>query len=298
MSAFANGVLFGGDIDLAAVQGALGRRLAIVRVYDRIGERFLSRQLAGLMSQGTTALVSLDTTPPGPTYAAIAAGREDATIMGWLKSVEQAAVTYHLPAIFVTFEHEADNLSKHQGLGTPAQFVQAWDHIHALATSAHLDWNQGGRIHWAMILMHYAYLNGKAASFWPGTGEADVVAADGYNTGGCRQARRAGRTGGGFTGQVPPVTPASLFAKAVSFAAARHVPLFIAEWGSVAYSSPSVRVSFIQQMQSFVQSNPQIGAALYWDSQVPPCNYILNNSPSSLAALATMGRYFQGQVTG
>ena len=71
--------------------------------------------------------------------------------------------------------------------------------------------------------------------------------------------------------------------------AARHVPLFIAEWGSVAYSSPSVRVGFIQQMQSFVQSNPQIGAALYWDSQVPPCNYILNNSPSSLAALASMG---------
>jgi hypothetical protein len=297
-AAAANGVLFGGDIKFAAVQGALGRKLAIVRVYDVIGERFLTPTLASLMSQGTTVLVSLDTYPgSGPSYASIAAGQHDSTIMAWLKSVEQAAVTYHLPAVYVTFEHEADNISKHQGLGTPAQFVQAWDHIHALAVSAHLDWNQGGRIHWAMILMHFAYLNGSAAAYWPGTGEADIVAADGYNTGGCRQARH---TGGGFTfGRTPAVSPASLFSKVVSFAAARgHVPVFIAEWGSVPYSSPSVRVSFIQQMQSFVQANPEIAGVLYWNSAVPPCNYTVNNSPTSLAALATMGRVFQGQLVG
>ena len=35
-----NGVMFGGDVPLAAVQGALGRKLAIVRVYDRLGQTF------------------------------------------------------------------------------------------------------------------------------------------------------------------------------------------------------------------------------------------------------------------
>jgi hypothetical protein len=298
-AAITHGVLFGGDIKFAAVQGALGRKLAIVRVYDVIGERFLTPKLAQLMSHGTTVLVSLDTFPGhGPNYASIAAGQHDGTIMAWLHSVEHAAVTYHLPAIYVTFEHEADNLSKHRGLGTPAQFVRAWDHIHQLAVSAHLDWQQGGRIHWAMILMHYAYLNGKAASYWPGTREADIVAADGYNTGGCRQARR---THSGFTtGRTPPVTPASLFSKVVTFAVARHVPVFIAEWGSVAYSSPSVRVGFIQQMRRFVQAHREIAGILYWDSQVPPCSYIVNNSPTSLAALAGMGHspHFQGQLTG
>ena len=150
-----------------------------------------------------------------------------------------------------------------------------------------------------MILMHYAYISGKAASFWPGRREADVVAADGYNTGGCRQARR---THSGFTtGRTPAVTPASLFSKVVTFAAARgHVPVFIAEWGSVAYSSPGVRVGFIQQMRRFVQANREIAGILYWDSQVPPCSYVVNNSPTSLAALAGMGHspYFQGQLTG
>jgi hypothetical protein len=280
----AQGVLFGGDLPLAAEEPQLGRRLAIVRIYDVIGDRFPTRREAQLMAQGTTVLVSLDTFPPhGPSYASIAAGREDGTIRSFLESVERAAVTYHLSAIYVTFEHEADNISRHQGLGSPAQFVQAWDHIHQLAVSAHLDWNQGGRIHWAMILMHHAYINGSAASYWPGAGEADVVGVDGYNSGDCR--------GGGHSrGQPQPVSPASIFAAAVSFAAAHgHLPVFIAEWGSVAYSSPSVRVSFIQQMQAFVAANPEIAAAMYWDSQAR-CNYVINNSPSSLAALASMGR--------
>ena len=63
---------------------------------------------------------------------------------------------------------------------------------------------------------------------------------------------------------------------------------------------PGVRVSFIRQMQAFVDANPLIAATLYWDSQVPHCNYEINNSSSSLAALASMGHspYFQGNLTG
>jgi hypothetical protein len=287
----ARGVLFGGDLPLAAEEPALGRRLAIVRIYDLIGERFPTGREAQLMAQGTTILVSLDTFPPyGPSYASIAAGHQDGVIRAFLQSVNQAAVTYHLSAIYVTFEHEADNLSKRRGLGSPAQFIQAWDHVHQLAVSAHLDWNQGGRLHWVFILMHYGYINGKAGSYWPGTGEVDVVGVDGYNRGGC------GHSGA----QPPPASPASLFGTTISFAAAHgHLPVFIAEWGSVAYSAPSVRVSFIQQMQAFVAANPSIAATMYWDSQAR-CNYIINNSPSSLAALASMGHasYMQGKASG
>jgi hypothetical protein len=50
-----------------------------------------------------------------------------------------------------------------------------------------------------------------------------------------------------------------------------------------------VRVNWIQQMQSFVAANPAIHATLYWDSAVQQCNYIINNSPTSLSALAGMG---------
>ena len=191
--------------------------------------------------------------------------------------------------IYITFEHEANDLGTHRGLGSPAQFVQAWDHVHRLAAAAHLNWNDGGRLHWVLILTHYAYINGSAARYWPGKGETDVIAADGYNTGGCRIARR---TGARFTtGQTPVVSPSALFSTTVRFAQAHgNLPVFITEWGSVAYPSPAVRVNWIHQMQSFVDAHHDIAAALYWDSEVPPCNYEINGSSSSLAALASMAR--------
>jgi hypothetical protein len=287
-------VLFGGDVPLTSEEPQLGRRLAIVRVYDLIGQRFPDRRETTLMSQGSTILVSFDTYPGhGPSYASIAAGRQDGTIRAFLDSVEQAAVKYRLRAIYVTFEHEANNVSKHAGLGSPAEFIRAWDHVHQLAAGAHLDWNQGGRLHWVFILTHWGYINNSAASYWPGAGEADIIAADGYNTGGCRHP--------GHGGQNPPVTPASLFSAVVSFAVAHgRLPVFIAEWGSVAYPAPNVRASFIRQMQAFVDANPLIAAALYWDSQVAHCNYEINDSSSSLAALASMGHApdMQGQSVG
>ena len=54
-----------------------------------------------------------------------AAGQEDASIRSFLESVNQSAIRYHLPAIYVTFEHEANVPAHHQGLGTPAQVIQA-----------------------------------------------------------------------------------------------------------------------------------------------------------------------------
>lgn len=286
-------VLFGGDVPLVKEEPQLGRRLAIVRVYDLIGQRFPDRREAALMSQGSTILVSFDTYPrQGPSYASIAAGREDGTIRAFLDSVEQAAVKYRLGAIYVTFEHEANNVSRHAGLGSPAEFVRAWDHVHQLAVDAHLDWNQGGRLHWVLILTHWGYINKSASSYWPGAGDVDIIAADGYNTGGCRHPGHGGQD---------PVSPASLFSDTVSFAVAHgSMPVFIAEWGSVNSPSPGVQVNFIHQMQAFVDANPLIAAALYWDSEVPHCNYEIDNSSSSLGAMASMGHApdMQGQVAG
>jgi hypothetical protein len=299
MAGVSRGVMFGGDVPLAMAESRLGRKLAIVRVYGRLGRPFSNPKINRIMAGGSTVLASLDTFPGQASYADLAAGREDATIKSWLNQVEQSAVRYHLPAIYATFEHEADVPSHHRVLGTPAQFVQAWDHIHRLAAAAHLTWNDGGRLHWVFILTHFAYINGRVSRFWPGIHEVDIVGADGYNTGGCRVARAAHAPF--TTGKTPPQTPASLFGSVVRFAASHGtLPVFIAEWGSVAYRDANVRVNWIHQMQAFVQANPEITAALYWDSQVPPCNYIINDSPTSLSALTSMAHApgMQGRPTG
>ncbi|MGH3158104.1 MAG: hypothetical protein ACRDNF_16215 [Streptosporangiaceae bacterium] len=308
-SGIEGGALFGGDLPLADVTSRLGRNLAIVRVYYRIGEQFRNPDFKSLLAGGnTTLLISLTSVPgKGPSYADIIAGKEDGAIRSFLQQVEQTAVTYHLGAIYLDFEVEANTPPKLQ-LGTPAQFVQAWDHVHQLATGMHLDWQQGGRIHWVLILTQIAYMSmsarphwalvaGQANQYWPGANEVDIVAADGYNSGGCRGVTVQNYVASGDV----VATPEELFDPLIQFAKANgNLPVFIPEWGSVAYASASEQPSFIAQMGAFVAANREIAAALYWDWQQPgkSCDYILNNEPQSMAELAAVGHSpaLQGRV--
>jgi hypothetical protein len=290
-SGVTHGALFGGTLGLAQEEGQLGRKLAIVRAYYRIGQRFPKPANRQVMAAGSTLLVSLDATPgAGPSYTSIVSGQFDRVISAFLRAVNQAAWRYHLDAIYICFEHEANNPPTHQGLGSPAQFVSAWDHIRALAESAHLDWNDGGRLHWVWILTHYAFMNGRATSFWPGPSEVDVVAADGYNTSTCRQAM----PGSNLVAQGNHVTiPAELFGSVLGFAHGHGgLPVFISEWASVPYTSPGVQAGFIRQMEAYVTANREIAGVLYWSGhgQGNGCNYALGNRPESLRALAMMGQ--------
>jgi hypothetical protein len=298
-SGVTGGALFGGDVPLTSQTSRLGRHLAIVRTYYLIGEQFPDSKDKALMASGSTLLVSFDSAPGkgGPSYASIAAGQHDAVIKRFLQQVEQAAVTYHLGAIYMSFEHEADG-PRHFKLGPASEFIAAWDHMHALAVSMHLDWNDGGRIHWVLILTHEAYVApsqrprwaanvGQASDFFPGKSEVDIIGVDGYNSGACTQS--IGSNDSYVDSGDTVVGPQQLFTGAVDFAKAERLPLFIAEWGSVPYSSPDEQPGFINSMQGFVTANSEVAAALYWNSQVPGCNYSLNGQPESLAALATMG---------
>jgi hypothetical protein len=297
------GALFGGTYPLVAEQGNLGRKLSIVRIYYMIGQKFTTPHIKQLMSHGTTVLASLDVPfGHGITYASIAAGRQDKQISAWLTQVEQNAVTYHVPAAYVTFEHEA-NAPPNSVNGTPAQFIKAWNHMHSLATKAHLNVGSGGRLRWALILEHLAYFPasqrpkwsfrlGFASKYWPGNANVDVVAADGYNRGGCRNHR-------GTRPSEPAVTPGSLFNPVLAFAKAHGgKPVFLAEWASAFYSAvPAFQVNFINAMKSYVLANPRIAAALYWDDHgYFVCSFAVNGHSKSVSALAAMGRVVKGHI--
>lgn len=268
------GALFGGTRMLAADSAALGRKPAIIRVYYTFGEAFPKPWQAPVMAQGSTLLISLDTFSPGPTYDSIAAGHYDGYILTFLKAVNSNAVKYRLGAIYMAFEHEVNFPTHHQGLGTPAEFVRAWDHIHQLAASAGLNWNQGGQLHWVLILSHLTYANNTSvAQYWPGAKEVDIVGADGYDGFGCGSPR--------------PTTPLAVFGPVVAWAHTHgNFPVFLAEWGASNGNVPA-QTTYIQQMQAFVTDNPEVAAALYWDSAVVSCSYVV--SGQSLAALAAMG---------
>lgn len=291
-SGVAGGTLFGGNEALTKEQGQLGRKLAIVRSYHTFGDSFPSRADRRVLAGGNTLLVSLDTLPGGATYNSIAAGQHDGYILSFLRSVNSAAVGYHLGSIYMSFEHEVNFPNHHQGLGTPAEFVQAWDHIHQLAVAAHLDWQQGGRLHWVLILSHHSYAiptpafaGPPASSFWPGNNEVDIVGADGYDSFGCGKASWHN-----------PTTPSKVFGPVVRWAAAHgNLPVFIAEWG-VANALTGAQLTYVQQMDALVSKTPEIAAALYWDSPGIGCSYTL--SGARLGALSVMGHSgpLQGRI--
>ena len=286
------GALFGGTAQLVSEEGKLGRKLAIVREYYSFGEHFPTPGDRRFMAGHRTLLVSLDGMAHGPNFATVASGREDGYIRAFLKAVNQAAIQYHLGAIYISYQHEP-NISVHNhGLGTPAQFVSAWDHVHRLAAAAHLNWQQGGHLHWVLIMTHRAYVPmsdranwakrmGSASLYWPGNNEVDVVAADGYDSPGCKP----GTTPSGFA----KVTPASVFDPTLNFARSHGgLPVFLSEWaGSAKY--PAAQLKFIREMPSYVASNPSVNATLYWDSAGAHCSYSVNHNPMSLAALGAMG---------
>jgi hypothetical protein len=301
-SGVSGGALFGGTLPLVAEQGTLGRKLAIVRMYYFIGQNFTTKLSQQVMKAGSTVLASLDV-PSHESYASIVAGHQDKAILNWLTQVDHDAVASHLPAAYVAFEHEANDPAK-RNLGSPAEFVAAWKHIHALATKAHLNWNDGGRLRWALILEHLAYFAanqrpkwsmrlGLAQNYWAGAGQVDVVAADGYDRGGCRT------HGGNSRPTQASVSPGSIFNPVLTWAKAHgNLPVFLAEWASASYTSvPGWQANFIVQMKTYVLANPQIAAAMYWDQRGNfACRFSLSGHPLSLAALAAMGKALRGHV--
>ena len=304
-SGVTGGTLFGGTMSLVPEQGALGRKLAIVRVYYMIGQKFKTPKIDQVMSAGSTVLASLDIPHGhGITFASVAAGRQDTQISAWLTGAEQEAVAHNVPTVYVSFEHEAND-SANNVLGTPAQFQAAWKHIHSLAAAAHLNVATGGRLRWAMILEHLAYFSvsqrphwslrlGFASQYYPGAGNVDVIAADGYNRGGCRSHK-------GNTPSQPAVSPGSLFGPVLTFASTHGgLPVFFAEWASAFYSGvPAWQANFIDQMKAYVLANPRIAAVLYWNSKgFFGCQFAVTGHPQSLAALAAMGRVVNGRLAG
>lgn len=293
------GVLFGGVAPLVAQESTLGRKVAIIRTYYGINSQgvtakgaltnFPTAADAQIMAGGRTLLVSFGMYQ----WADIAAGKLDAVITSALIKVNQAAITYHLNSIYVCFEHEPDwKTGKLMGqvTGTPKDFVAAWRHIYQLASAQHLNWQNGGHLHWVLILLQEAFPK-RAALFWPGSDVVDILGDDVYTTLHCSATSVIGS-------QV--VAPAELLNPALKWAAqhAPGIPVFIPEWGMPSQSA-ATRPAFIEAMTRFIDNHPEIQAEMYFDDPGQQlCHFPIDGDAASLAAMAAMGKdaHFQGYI--
>jgi hypothetical protein len=275
------GALFGGTQRLIAAQGALHRSLAVLRDYYTYGQSFPDAAARQVLAEGGTVLASLD---GGPSYKDVAAGWDHGYFRAFLTAMNNAAVQYHLGAIYFSYQHEADNISAHVAhQGWAGGFRAAWAHLHYKAREWGLNWNAGGHIYWTMIMMHGAFFptatgQHRVQDYWVGQQEDDIIAVDGYNHAGCVN---------GVTQGI--VTPGSLFGPALAYAASKGKPVFVAEWGS--QRGPQ-QVPFIGLMQKYVTSRAAIKAAMYFDARAQgrnACDNVVNRVPASLRALSAMG---------
>ncbi|MER6385978.1 hypothetical protein [Streptomyces sp. NPDC001250] len=284
-----SGVLFGGDAQLSGLTH-LGRSPAIVRTYDTIdtASAFPSTDESSALHSGATLLTSLGT-GKNRDWGSIAAGTSDTVVLKFLRAVNTAATAHHLNAIYVSFNHEP-NAKIDAGKGSSAQFVAAWRHVHQLAAHARLNAQTGGHLHWVWILTASGFHQSSVANgFWPGAKYVDAVGADGYVSGGCTKQKS-----GHYLDPAKSATkPDAVFGPALTWstAHAKDKPVFIPEWGSVPFTNPDVRPSYINVMTKYVVAHPQIRAVMYWNDHAhkDSCDYTLNKDLASQRALAAMG---------
>jgi hypothetical protein len=258
--------------------GCLGERLLVTRRYVRWGEPVpdVVRQDC---AAGRTPHVSVKPVTrsgePVP-WASIAAGRQDAAIDAFARGLRAVRGAAPACTLWVTFDHEAD-LDVDGGfsgydLGAPATFAAAWRHVfdRLAVDGAASTW-----IRRVLVLDHWTYPR-DAGRFDPGAGYVDAYGVDAFNRPYCHPE--------------PWRSLASLAAGALGYARSRGAPLFVTEFGSVSgRGDPLARAHWLDAAASWIGSNPDIRAAVYWNgASADGCDYRINDDRLALRAFASL----------
>lgn len=199
----------------------------------------------------------------GLSWRQVADGDHDST----LRAQAEGVASLQSP-VFVTFEHEMDQPNK-TSLGTAADFIAAWRHVHEVYQRAGAD-----NAVWVWVAMGTEPALPRAGSMWPGNDVVDWISWDVYNASGCR---------------VGAVTPD----RYISFEDSMLIfytwlqkqgkglgidttkPIMLSEVGSVVYpDDPETTAAWYAAIPHTLRDYPQIKAVGLWDhSGNGACDY-------------------------
>ena len=273
--------------DLSATEASVGRRFDFVYRFHDLNDVVPTPAERALVRAGRALHLSIDSrdfTPgrPPTSWAAVAAGDWDPS----LRRQAQGIASLGVP-VFVTFEHEADQ-SRKAALGTPADFIAAWRHVHALFVAAGAT-----QAVWTWVATGWQPGFAAAAAFWPGNDVVDWISWEGYNQSGCQ------------SGTASP-------SRYISFAAAiggfyqwlmQHgqqyqidtgKPMMISEAGSVVYPDhPELTARWYAGIPAALRQYPRIKAIGLWDhtgTGSPACDFRFSQRPLVLRAVTVAGK--------
>jgi hypothetical protein len=276
---------------VAHLEQAIGRELALIRVYKSWNEAFPTDHDRWLRDSGHTLVLSvaprwLDGSPiPWRTIANAAPGSSlYQDIQDWADRIKAFGAT-----VYFSFHHEPEDENL-QVMGTPADFADAWRKV---VTVFRDEGVTNTRFVWILTAYTFARTDARQASAWyPGDEYVDAIGADGYNFFGCRDG--VATSWRSFAQIFEPVRQFGLLHPSE--------PLMIAEFGSVEDpAEPGRKAQWITDAQATLRLPEwsQFRTVLYWHSQsrtTPPCRFWLDTSDSALAAFTALASdpYFLG----
>ena len=212
------------------------------RSFDQtIPETFAASAAADDERHGLRSFVSWK--PPGDDRAGVVAGRYDAAIVRWARSVP--------PGVWGTSFHEPENDM------TAAEFVAYHRHVYGLVKEANPT------IRWGPVYMAYwwdpgepSHYVGDPAAWWPGEEYADFVGLDWYGPRG------------------EPMTGSASFRHWYAVMEPTDLPLYVVEYGQYAVDGQGppdpaglrARSAAIRADAAWIAAHPRIRMWVYWQA--------------------------------
>src|SRR5256885_267208 len=157
----------------------------------------------------------------------------------------------------------SDNLAYSQ---SPAAYVAAWRHIHAIFTA-----RGATNVAWVWCPNASSFTTGSAQRYYPGDDTVDWICADGYN----------------FSPDSPYREFEPIFAGFYAWASQRPKPLMIGEYGDQS-AGPGQRAAWLDAAHAaLVQKFPRLLAVVYFHSNSEH-DWTLYDEPDALAAFRRM----------
>jgi len=196
-------------------------------------------------------------------WSTIAAGALDRSVIE--PEAQRIAAFHH--TVFLSFSAEADGDVPEQG--TPAQFVAAWRHIHAVFARMGVH-----NVVWVWTTEGYLPHEQTIAAMYPGNAYVDWIGYDPYNYFSCH------RTDWQTFAQT--VQPFYRWLTAQPFAAK---PVMLAEFGSAADAKqPNREADWYRSIVPVIRHMPRLKALIQWNASIPGCPLgVPRNSPEARA---------------
>jgi hypothetical protein len=256
------------DHAFASLEACLDRKLAVDHEYHKWDDAFPTAHEIDSASRGRTILLSWKAqlrSGGAVKWADIAAGKLDSAI-----DSRAAAIKAFGAPVYLVFHHEPENDPAN---GSTADFVAAWRHVHDRFARDDVT-----NVKWVLTLMDWTFnplSHRNPENYYPGAAYVDYLGIDGYNWFGCRGDRW--------------VSFGDVMTPFYGWSMEKAKPAIVVEWGSTEDpSNPTRKAHWIADAGAWVKSHPNIVGLTYFNTPVD-CNWWVDSSPASIAAIAAMG---------